>query len=168
MTAVRREHRALVLRPERQLAHAAPVAGSITLMSKPVFVLRHVGDLVDRARATRSAGRSTARTSAGALVRPSASITQICGEPVRFDVNAISVPSGDQAGDVSIAQWVVRRRTSRAVGVHHVDVLAPVPVRRERDARAVRRPRRQPVLAPARRSGESCRRASRRVTKMSW
>ena len=35
---------------------------------------------------------------------------QICGVPVRSDVNAIWLPVGDHVGVTSIAGWFVRRR----------------------------------------------------------
>ena len=38
---------------------------------------------------------------------PSASISQICGDPERSDVNAICVPVGDQVGDASAAELFV-------------------------------------------------------------
>ena len=43
-------------------------------------------------------------------MRPSASITQIWGVPVRLDVKAISCPVGLQQGAVSEAEVCVRRR----------------------------------------------------------
>ncbi len=43
---------------------------------------------------------------------PSAGTTQTWSEPVRFDVNAIIVPSGEKWGPVSIAGVAVRRRAS--------------------------------------------------------
>ncbi len=41
---------------------------------------------------------------------PSAFTIQICGEPVRFEVNAIWVPVGDHVGVTSTSGWFVSRR----------------------------------------------------------
>ena len=71
--------------------------------------------------------------------KPSVSITQICGEPDRSDVNAICVPVGDHVG-VDVRRGVVRQAAhARAVAVHDVDLRIAVALRHERDAVAVGR-----------------------------
>ena len=44
---------------------------------------------------------------------PPAGITKICGEPCRFDTNAICEPSGEKDGELSMAGLCVRRPSTR-------------------------------------------------------
>ena len=44
---------------------------------------------------------------------PEADMMKICGEPCRFDTKAICEPSGEKAGELSMAGLLVRRASTR-------------------------------------------------------
>ena len=71
---------------------------------------------------------------------------QICGVPVRSEVNAIWLPVGDQVGVTSIVGMIGQPAQAAAVAVDDVDLRVAVAVRHERELRAVGRPGRQKVL----------------------
>ena len=44
---------------------------------------------------------------------PAADMMKICGEPWRFDTNAICEPSGEKHGELSMAELLVSRPSTR-------------------------------------------------------